>query len=332
MKREQDHLDIRPLNAFVRLAHARSFHLAAQQLGVSTSALSQTIRHLENELGQPLFDRASRPVSLTRFAEHVLPEIQRLVDEARTLQQRLRAFSSHTPQNLRLGCVDSFAATVGPALIRGLDNHENTLQLYSGLTPDISRQFEDHQIDFAVSTDPMADLESIHCVSLFQESWLAVYPKQRAPQQLRTTSELIEAGKDMDFVRYSLRSRIGAQIERYTVHHSIKARRRFEFDATDTLLNLVAAGMGWAISSPLCLLQSRHNIEAVEVVELSASIAGTREFYLLWRNDAPLEQADLLVRMIRQIVTHSIAPAIRAILPHFKVSPIHVPAQFPALG
>ena len=325
MKRERDHLDIRALNAFVRLAHNRSFHLAAEQLGVSTSALSQTIRHLELELGQPLFDRASRPVALTRFAEHVLPEVQRLLDDARALQQRLRAFNSNTPRNLRLGCIDSFAATIGPALIKGLDNHENTLQLYSGLTPDIARQLDEHQIDFAVSTDPMVDRESIHCASLFHESWLAVYPKGRSPQHLRNASDLIKAGEDMDFVRYSLRSRIGAQVERFVMRHGIKARRRFEFDATDTLLNLVAAGLGWAISSPLCLLQSRHNIEAVDVVELSAGIAGTREIYLLWRDDAPSEQAELLVSIIRQIVTHSISPAIRAFLPQLKASPIHLP-------
>jgi len=327
MKREQDHLDIRALNAFARLAHTRSFHLAAGQLGVSTSALSQTIRHLEQELGQPLFDRASRPVALTRFAEHVLPEVQRLLADARNLQQRLRAFSSNTPRNLRLGCIDSFAATIGPALIKGLDNHENTLQLYSGLTPDIARQLDEHQIDFAVSTDPMVDRESIHCVSLFHEAWLAVYPKGQAPQHLRSASDMINAAKDMDFVRYSLRSRIGAHIERFVVHHGVKARRRFEFDATDTLLNLVAAGMGWAISTPLCLLQSRHNIDAVEVVELSTGIAGNREFYLLWRDDAPSGQAELLVSMIRQIVSHSIAPSIKTFLPHLKASPVHLPAQ-----
>src|SRR5690554_707585 len=127
MPRLNDHLDLRALDAFTRIARTGSFHETARQLNVSASALSQLIRNLEDDLRQPLFDRSTRPVTLTRFGEQMLPAIQRLVDEASALRKRLLASGHHTPQNLRLGCVDSFAATVGPSLIRGLDTHENSL-------------------------------------------------------------------------------------------------------------------------------------------------------------------------------------------------------------
>ncbi|AWB33574.1 LysR family transcriptional regulator [Orrella marina] len=315
MPRHDDHLDLRALSAFTRIARTGSFHETARQLNVSASALSQVIRNLESDLGQPLFDRSSRPVSLTRFGEQSLPAIQRLVDEASALRKRLLATGHHTPRNLRLGCVDSFAATVGPSLIRGLDTHENSLQLYSGLAPDISRQIMERYIDFAVSTDPMTEQESVRCVPLFRESWLAIYPQGQSPENIGASANLQAATRNKDFIRYSLRSRIGVQIERFVVHHGVRANRRFEFDETETLLSLVAAGMGWAISSALCLLQSRHSLDRVDVRELAGNLQGGREFYLLWRDDADERLARLLIQMIRQIIAHTILPGIRQALP-----------------
>lgn len=314
-KRPSDHLDIRSLKAFVRLAHSGSFQQTANQLQVSTSALSQTIQQLEQQLGQTLFDRSTRPVCTTRYAEQILPAVQQLVDDALALEHRIVQAAGHGQQRLRLGCIDSFAATVGPALIAGLDTQNNAMQLFSGLTPDITKQLVGHEIDFAVCTDPMTEHESIHCTSLFHEWWIAVLPKALAPRTLKSGKDLIGISTEMDFVRYSLRSRIGIQIERFLVHHGIRAPRRFELDATDSLLSLVSAGMGWAISSPLCLLQSRHYIDMVQIVALPRSTNGSREFYLLWRDDTPRERAETLVRMIRQVLMHRTLPDIKSSLP-----------------
>ena len=53
------------LNAFLAVAKERSFTRAAAKLGVSQSALSQTIRGLEERLGLRLLTRTTRSVSLT---------------------------------------------------------------------------------------------------------------------------------------------------------------------------------------------------------------------------------------------------------------------------
>lgn len=53
------------LEAFLRVAERRSFREAAEDLGVSPSAISQTVRQLEERIGVPLFIRTTRSVSLT---------------------------------------------------------------------------------------------------------------------------------------------------------------------------------------------------------------------------------------------------------------------------
>ena len=79
--------------AFARVAHHASFTRAAAETGVSTSALSQTVRSLESHLGVRLLNRTTRRVGLTeagqRFLRDALPGLATLtaafdaVDESR---------------------------------------------------------------------------------------------------------------------------------------------------------------------------------------------------------------------------------------------------------
>ena len=57
------------LQAFVAVARERSFTKAAAKLGVSQSALSHTIRELEERLGVRLLSRTTRSVSPTEAGE-----------------------------------------------------------------------------------------------------------------------------------------------------------------------------------------------------------------------------------------------------------------------
>src|SRR5882757_3822292 len=63
---------INDLIAFLAVARERSFTRAAAQLGVSQSALSHTIRSLEERLGLRLLTRTTRSVSPTEAGERIL--------------------------------------------------------------------------------------------------------------------------------------------------------------------------------------------------------------------------------------------------------------------
>jgi DNA-binding transcriptional LysR family regulator len=62
--------------AFARVAHHASFTRAAGELGVSPSALSQTMRTLEQRLGVRLLDRSTRRVSVTEIGARFLRDAQ----------------------------------------------------------------------------------------------------------------------------------------------------------------------------------------------------------------------------------------------------------------
>lgn len=83
------------VDCFLRVAAHRSFRAAADEMGVSPSAISQSIRTLEDRIGVPLFIRTTRSVGLTeaglRFHAQAAPAWAGLVaawEDARTLGER----------------------------------------------------------------------------------------------------------------------------------------------------------------------------------------------------------------------------------------------------
>jgi DNA-binding transcriptional LysR family regulator len=64
------------ISAFARVAHHASFTRAAREMGVSPSALSQTVRMLESRLGVRLLDRTTRKVGVTEIGRRFLEDAQ----------------------------------------------------------------------------------------------------------------------------------------------------------------------------------------------------------------------------------------------------------------
>ena len=75
------------LRHLIELATNGSFSHSAIKLHLTQPALSRSIKALEGELGQPLFDRIGRKNELTVFGSHIVQRARVLVDEAKDLRQ-----------------------------------------------------------------------------------------------------------------------------------------------------------------------------------------------------------------------------------------------------
>ncbi|MBA8834317.1 LysR family transcriptional regulator [Rhizobium leguminosarum] len=105
------------LIAFLAVARAQSFTKAAGKLGVSQSALSHTIRGLEERLGLRLLTRTTRSVAPTEAGERLLVSIGPRLDEIESELAALSAFREKPAGTIRINAGEHAAdAVLWPAL------------------------------------------------------------------------------------------------------------------------------------------------------------------------------------------------------------------------
>src|SRR5215467_13874528 len=90
------------VSAFVAIAERSSFAKAATHLGVSRSALSETMRALEEKLGVRLLNRTTRSVSLTEIGQQLLAQLRPVLDNFDEVMESVNAFRDRPAGHLRL--------------------------------------------------------------------------------------------------------------------------------------------------------------------------------------------------------------------------------------
>jgi DNA-binding transcriptional LysR family regulator len=104
--------DLNDLLAFVAVARERSFTRAAAKLGVSQSALSHTIRELEERLGLRLLTRTTRSVSPTQAGERLLHTVGPRFEEIEAELEALSELRDKPAGTIRITAIDYAADTV----------------------------------------------------------------------------------------------------------------------------------------------------------------------------------------------------------------------------
>jgi DNA-binding transcriptional LysR family regulator len=111
--------DLNDLQSFSAVAREKSFTRAAAQLGVSPSALSQTMRGLEARLGLRLLARTTRSVAPTEAGERLLRTLGPALDEIEAMLAALGELRDKPSGTIRITAAEHAADTIlWPALER----------------------------------------------------------------------------------------------------------------------------------------------------------------------------------------------------------------------
>ncbi|MGF6439656.1 LysR family transcriptional regulator [Paraburkholderia youngii] len=315
MTRPRPTIDLRALEAFVAVCETGSMTAAAKRLQVSQSAISQSIASLEREQSTELLDRESRPPRPNLAGRALLKLAEPLLKQAQDVSSKLRDTSRGETLPVRLGCVDSFAATVGPELIRAVSGSTRQIEMWSGLTPALSAQIHQREVDVVVCTQTTITDTRLVEVPLLSEAFLAVASRRWFERHKGANPEWGSLAAELPLIRYTARSVIGQQIERLARHLNIGSARHYEFDATDPLLSLVSANLGFAISTPLCLWQARHYLDTLVVFPLPRSHLSRRDFFILHRRGEWDELVDQISALTGNVLDELIRPALKKLLP-----------------
>src|SRR5690606_11186066 len=148
-----------------------------------------------------------------------------------------------------MGFVDSFAATAGPQLVKAMQNDVEQLLVWSGMAPHLREELISRDLDMIIAPDTLDGVDGIESKRLLQESYVVIVPASFKRQA--STLTLAELAARAPLIRFSNRSFMGAQIERHLRWLRIDAPKRNEFDSSESVMAMVAEGIGWAITTPL---------------------------------------------------------------------------------
>ena len=138
--------DLNDLHAFLAVARERSFTRAAAQLGMSQSALSQTVRGLEARLGLRLFTRTTRSVAPTEAGERLLQSVGPRLEEIEAELAAIKELREKPAGTIRITATENAAETILlPKLVKLLPEYPDIkveVIIDYGLTDIVTQRYD----------------------------------------------------------------------------------------------------------------------------------------------------------------------------------------------
>jgi DNA-binding transcriptional LysR family regulator len=110
-------MELRQLEVFVAVAEELHFGRAGERLHIGQSAVSQTLRRLERDLGEKLIERTSRVVALTPAGEILLTESRELLRSAARARQSIQYVRSGARGEIRIAAVSTAWSGIMPKVL-----------------------------------------------------------------------------------------------------------------------------------------------------------------------------------------------------------------------
>lgn len=185
--------NLNELTAFLAVAREESFTKAAAKLGVSQSALSHTVRALEERLGLRLLTRTTRSVSPTEAGERLLQTVGPRLDEIEIELTALSALREKPAGTIRITAGEHAAdAILWPAIARLLPDYPDIrieIIVDYGLTDIVAERYDAGvRLGEQVARDMIAVRigPDMRMAVVGSPAYFAKLPKPRAPQDLTT--------------------------------------------------------------------------------------------------------------------------------------------------
>jgi DNA-binding transcriptional LysR family regulator len=239
-------MEIHQLRYFVAVAEEGNFSRAAAKVRVAQPSLSQQIRKLEAEIGQPLFDRLPRSVVLTEAGRCLLDYARQILASIGDARRCVDELKGKIAGDVAVGAIPTIAPYVLPELVVTFQKHypDVTLHIVEDVTAVISRRVEAGELDVALASTCQRS-PTLRVEYLGRESLLALVPEAHAlAKQTEITLD------DLKSQRFLLLHEMHCLSQQ--VHHLLESRRLHPEVALagsqlSTIANMVAAGIGVSI-------------------------------------------------------------------------------------
>lgn len=234
-------MEVKPLYTLLAIVDHRSFAEAGKAVGLSASGVSLQIKSLEEEFGITLFDRSTRPPTLTWEGQAFVIRAREVVAVWEKLSQSLK--TDTIVGILELGAVPTLVSGLLPIALRRL--HQKCPELQIRLTTGLSHELEEllvrGSLDAALVTQPSQVRENLTW-SPFGSEPLAVIAPISAKGE--TDREILTSGP---FIRFKRFAWVGRLIDDELRRRGIEVESHMEVDTLEGIFGLVANGLGVSV-------------------------------------------------------------------------------------
>ena len=169
-------MSLKQIECVVMVAKLKSFTKAAQKLKIAQPSLSQSINILEKQVGVPLFDRSTTPISLTHAGEIYIAKAGAIIELYNDLNTQMHDISSFQTGKLRLGFSQTgyhFIADALPTFYKKFPNADIKItQVFSTLN--LEKILIDGDVDIATLMLPLHSDELSYKVIKEENACLAL--------------------------------------------------------------------------------------------------------------------------------------------------------------
>jgi LysR family hydrogen peroxide-inducible transcriptional activator len=239
-------MEIHQLRYFIAVADEGNFSRAAAKVRVAQPSLSQQIRKLEAEVGQPLFDRLPRSVVLTEAGRCLIDYARQILASIGDARRCVDELKGEVAGRVAVGAIPTIAPYVLPELVVTFQDHypEVTLEVVEDVTEGITRRIEVGELDVALASTCRPS-PTLHRQSLGTEPLLALVSEEHPLAKKDRV-----AFDDLKSQRFLLLHDMHCLSQQ--VNHLLESRRlRPEIalagSQLSTIANMVAASIGVSI-------------------------------------------------------------------------------------
>ncbi len=231
------------LKAFAAVARHKSFTRAAAELGLTQSAISRSVRELEIEIDQRLFDRTTRQVELTDAGQHLSQRICHLIDEVEQTLRDSQGAARPSQGMVQIATDPVLSSMLVPAWLAGCRKAwpAIAIQLKDRSQESVLQCVRNGEVDFGLATDPVAG-DDLYCEPLCVDNYHAVLPAGH-PLAARESINWNELS-DTPVLTLDLQCGVQPAVEKALSHHHVRASSLQLLGHFAAVFGMVALGLG----------------------------------------------------------------------------------------
>lgn len=293
-------MNIRQLRYFCEVVDAGNANIAAKNLFVAPTAISMQINLLEEELGGKLFDRTSRPMTLTTLGQFFYPKANLLLSDASQLLVEAQEIAIGNLGWLSIGFTRSTIFSVLPEAVRQMKSKHPQVRI------ELIEVLSEHQVETLRKGSIHIGLSRV--IGKYHEEDDAIYtPLFDDPMYAAISidhplaqGEFIKAS-DFDEIPYIAypkdpNSNFAKQSLRILENAGAKPKIGYEAIEIHTALGLVAAGLGITMVGGTVTRNNRADVCFLPIRDISATASIFAVHLADRENFLPKEFLEILVK------------------------------------